>query len=226
MWALIVLPIAAVLLARVSALFAATWVTRYFAPLVVPLLLLAALTSARAGVMGLLAILLSIAFVANIASYSPKYKSDVRDVAGLLAPYMRPGDLVLVGEPEQAPLAWYYLPGGLRYATTIGPLKDPSYMNWVNAYTKLKDSNPKAQLAALVASLKPGQRLLYTRPLTEGEKAWKSAWAMLVRRRAAQWGALISSDPQLKPIVGAVAPNTYLGSCCVSDSAEVYTKVG
>lgn len=226
MWALIVLPIAAVVVARIVALFAATWVTRYFAPLVIPLLLLAALTSARAGLIGLLAILLSIAFVANIASYSPKYKSDMREVAGLMAPYMRPGDLVLVGEPEQAPLAWYYLPGGLRYATTIGPLKDPSYMNWVNAYTELKNSNPKAQLATLVASLRPGQRLLYTRPLTEGEKAWKSAWAQLVRRRAAQWGALIASDPQLRPVAGAVAPNNYLGSCCVSDSAEVYTKVG
>lgn len=226
MWALIVLPIVAVVLARVTSLFAATWVTRYFAPLVAPLLLLAALCCARAGILGLIAIVLSIAFVANIASYSPKYKSDMRDVAGVLAPYMRHGDLVLVGEPEQAPLAWYYLPGGLRYATTIGPLKDPSYMNWVNAYTELMDSNPKAQLDALVATLKPGQRLLYTRPLTEGEKAWKSAWAQLVRRRAAQWGALISTDPELKPIAGAVAPNNYLGSCCVSDSAEVYTKVG
>ncbi len=225
-WALLLLPLAAVLLARISSLFAATWVTRYFAPLVAPLLLFAALTSARAGVMGLIAIVLSIAFVANLASYSPKYKSDMRDVAGELAPYMRPRDLVLVGEPEQAPLAWYYLPAGLRFATTIGPVKDPSYMNWVNAYSVLKDSNPKAVLTSLVATLKPGQRLLYTRPLTEGEKAWKSPWAQLVRRRAAQWGALISADPQLKPLAGAVAPNNYRGSCCVADSAVVYTKVG
>jgi hypothetical protein len=226
MWALVVLPLAAVLLARVCSLIAATWVTRYFAPLLAPLLLLAALSSARAGILGLIAIVLSIAFVANIASYSPKFKSDMRDVAGELAPYMRPGDVVLAGEPEQAPLAWYYLPAGLRYATTIGPVKDPSYMNWVNAYSELKASDPKAMLMKLVASLKPGQRLLYTRPLTEGEKAWKTSWSELVRRRAAQWGALISTDPQLRPIAGAVAPHNYLPSCCVADSAAVYTKVG
>lgn len=225
-WALILLPLAAVLLARVSSLVAATWVTRYFAPLVAPLLLFAALTSARAGVMGLIAIVLSVAFVANLASYSPTYKSDMRDVAGELAPYMRPGDLVLVGEPEQAPLAWYYLPAGLRFATTIGEIRDPSYMNWVNAYSELKASNPRAQLTALVASLKPGQRLLYTRPLTEGEKAWTTGWGELVRRRAAQWGALIAADPQLKLLAGAVAPRNYRGSCCVADSALVYTKVG
>lgn len=225
-WALIAVPFAGVVVARILSLVAVTWVTRYFAPFVAPLLLLAAFTSARAGIMGLIAVVLSLAFVADPASFSPKYKSDMRDVAAELAPYMRPGDLALVGEPEQSPLAWYYLPAGLRFATLTGPLKDPSYMNWVNAYTDLKDSNPRAMLTSLVSSLKPGQRLLYTRPLTEGAEEWNAPWSELVRRRAAQWGALLSTDRQLRPIAGAVAPHNYRGSCCVADSAVVYTKVG
>jgi hypothetical protein len=77
-----------------------------------------------------------------------------------------------------------------------------------------------------VAGLRPGQRLLYTRPLTEGAKFWKASWSQLVRRRAAQWGALLSADRQLRPIAGAVAPENYSGACCVGDSAIVYTKVG
>jgi hypothetical protein len=226
LWVLLTVPLAAVLLARIASLVAVTWVTRYLAPLVAPLVLLAALTNARAGIFGLIVIALSIAFVANPASYSPKHKSDMRDVAGELAPYMRPGDVVLVGMPEQSPLAWYYLPAGLRFATTMGPIKDPSYMNWTNAYTRLKDANPQTTLNALLASLKPGQRLLYARPLTEGAKFWKSSWSQLVRRRAAQWGALLSADRQLRPIAGAVAPENYSGACCVADSAIVYTKVG
>ncbi len=225
-WALIAVPFVGVLVARVASVVAVTWVTRYFAPLVAPLLLLAAFTSARAGIMGLIAVVLSLAFVVNVASFSPKYKSDMRDVAGELAPYMRPGDLVLVGEPEQAPLAWYYLPGGLRFATLTGPVKDPSYMNWVNAYSRLKNSDPRAMVTTLVSSLRPGQRLLYTRPLTEGAKSWRAPFSQLVRRRAAQWGALLAADRQLKLIAGAVAPHNYLGSCCVADSAVVYTKVG
>ena len=76
--------------------------------------------------LGLAAVLVSIAFVANPASFSPKYKSDMRDVAGELAPLMRPGDMVLRGAPEQAPLAWYYLPAGLHFATTDGPVRDPA----------------------------------------------------------------------------------------------------
>jgi mannosyltransferase len=225
-WALIALPFAAVLVARLASLIAVTWVTRYFAPLVAPLLLLAAFTSARAGIMGLIALVLSVAFVVNVASFVPKYKSDVRDVAGEIAPYMRPGDVVLTGEPEQTPLAWYYLPAGLRYATLTGPVKDPSYMNWVNAYSNLKDSNPAAMESALVSSLKPGQRLLYSRPLTEGAKFWKQPWSQLVRRRSAQWGALLAADPRLRPVAGAVAPHSYPGSCCVADSAVVYSRVG
>jgi len=72
------------------------------AGLVAPLLLLAAFSSARAGIMGVVAIVLTIAFVADPASFSPQYKSDMRDVAGELAPYLRPGDLVVVAEPEQS----------------------------------------------------------------------------------------------------------------------------
>ncbi len=225
-WALVALPFAAVLVARLASLIAVTWVTRYFAPLVAPLLLLAAFTSARAGIMGLIALVLSLAFLVNVASFVPKYKSDMRDVASEVAPYMRPGDTVLVGEPEQTPLAWYYLPAGLRFSTLTGAVKDPSYMNWVNAYTQLKDSSPRAMETALVSSLKPGQRLLYTRPLTEGAKAWRAPWSQLVRRRAAQWGALLAADPRLHPVAGAVAPQSYPGSCCVADSAVVYSKVG
>jgi mannosyltransferase len=226
MWALIALPLAAVLLARVGSILSPTWVTRYFATLVAPVLLLAAFTAARAGIIGLIAVGLTLVFLANPASFSPQHKSDMRDVAGELAPYMRPGDVVLVGMPEQSPLAWYYLPAGLRFATTMGPVKDPSYMNWVNAYTRLKDASPQIEFTSLVASLKPGQRLLYTRPLTEGAKAWNARWSRLVRRRAAQWGALIAADPQLKPIAGAVAPHNYRSACCVADNAIVYSKVG
>lgn len=99
-------------------------------------------------------------------------------------------------------------------------------MNWTNAYTRLNDASPQATLTALLATLKPGQHLLYTRPLTEGVKQWTASWSELARRRAAQWGGLLASDTQLKPIAGALAPHNYRGACCVADSAIVYTKIG
>ncbi len=65
--------------------------------------------------------MLTLAFAANAASFAPQYKSDMRDVAGELAPYLRSGDTVLVGSPDQSALAYYYLPAGLRFATPMGP---------------------------------------------------------------------------------------------------------
>ena len=55
------------------------------------------------------------------SSYTPQYKSDMRDVGGEMAPLLHQGDLVVVGQPEQTPLADYYLPAGLRFADDAGP---------------------------------------------------------------------------------------------------------
>jgi hypothetical protein len=93
-------------------------------------------------------------------------------------------------------------------------------MDWVDALTRLQHDNPQATLGTLLASLKPGQRLLFVRPLTQGVHNWESPWTQLVRRRSAQWGAILSSDPHLKPI--AWAPHSFVSGCCVDNSAVLY----
>jgi hypothetical protein len=224
--ALIILAAVAALLARMFSFVSPVWETRYLGSVLAALLLLGAVAIARSGIIGVVALVLTLAFVANTASFAPQYKSDMRDVAGELAPYLNRGDLVVVGAPEQTPLAWYYLPAGLRFANLMGPVAHPTYMNWSDAYSRLAQANPRQTLDTLVASLRPGQHLLYTRPLTEGVQAWSQSWSMLVRRRAAQWGALLATDPQLRRVAGALAPHNYRGSCCVADSAIIYAKVG
>ena len=87
-------------------------------------------------------------FVVHISSYTPQYKSDMRDVGGEMAPLLHPGDLVISGQPEQVPLA-VVLPArnGLRYASTLGAVSGPAYMNWVYALKRLQNANPQATLA-------------------------------------------------------------------------------
>jgi hypothetical protein len=221
-WTLIVLPAATLLIAWLASQITPAFVSRYFAPVLAPILLLAAFGMSRAAVVGLIALFLSIVFVLHVASYTPAYKSDMRDVGGEMTRLVHPGDLVLLAQPEQVPLAWYYLPRGLRYASTLGAVSDPRYMNWVYALRRLKQTDVQATLAGLLASLKPGQQVLYVRPLTEGAKNWQASWTRLVRRRSAQWGALIASNPSLRPV--AWAPHFYRGSCCVADSAVLYKK--
>ncbi len=224
-WSVIVIAAAGLLLARILGFFVPVWAWRYFAPIVAPLLLLCAFASARARLVGVAAIALCVVFLADPGAFAPSYKSDMRDVAAEMAPLLHPGDLVVVGQPEQTPLAWYYLPNGLRFADTIGPVDNPTYMNWTDALGHLRAAAPRATLDPLVASLKPGQQLLYVRPLTEGVANWKEPWARLVRRRSAQWGAILAGDAAdgtLEPV--AWAPHSYRSACCEANSATLYRK--
>jgi hypothetical protein len=200
-------------------------VARYFAPVLAPILLTAAWGLSRSGVVGAAALIASMLFLVNTSSFVPQYKSDMRDVSGELGAQMHRGDLVVTAQPEQIALMWYYMPSGLRYASTIGPVGDPRYMNWVNALDRLRAATPSRVLPPMIASLKPGQQLLYVRPLTEGAQSWEASWTQLIRRRAAQWGAILNEDVA-KGILKAVgtAPHTYRGACCVADSAVLYTK--
>jgi 4-amino-4-deoxy-L-arabinose transferase-like glycosyltransferase len=222
-WMLLTIAIGTLLLAWIASHVTPAWVPRYFAPMVPAILLLAGFGMSRAGLLGVVGLVLSILFLLNSASYAPGYKSDMKDVAAEVAPYLHRGDLVIVGQPEQTPLAYYYLPGGLRFANTIGAVKDPSFMNWVNALQRFQNANPAKVLPPLINSLKPGQHLLFIRPLTEGVQNWQAPWTVLVRRRSAQWTAIIAADKQLKPVFWA--PHNYNEACCVADSAVLYTKV-
>ena len=146
----------------------------------------------------------------------------MRDIGAEVGAQMRPGDLVLVGQPEQTPLVWYYMPGGLRYADTIGPTSDPRHMDWVDALDKLEAAQPDEVLPALLANLRPGQKVLFVRPLTEGVQNWKAPWTQLVRRRSAQWGAILAGDTSLRQV--QVAPQFYRGASTVGNSAVLYEK--
>lgn len=224
MWTLGAVIAGSVLLAGVGTIFVSSWAARYLGPVAVALLLVASIGCARSGAVGLVALVLTCAFLVDTASFIAPYKSDMRDVSGELSGELRPGDVVFVAQPEQTPLAWYYLPGHLRYETALGPDPHPSYMNWDDAYTRLEDADPAVLAPRLIASLRPGERLIVIRPLTEGQQAWALPWSSLVRRRAAQWGALLAANASLTPLPGAVAPHSYRGSCCTASSAIVYVK--
>jgi hypothetical protein len=222
-WVLIAIPIVTLAVAWTLSQFSPAWVTRYFAAVLGPLLLVLALGLSRARTLGLVALFFVCVFWANPTSYITGYKSDVRDISAEVSSQLKPGDLVLVGQPEQTPLVWYYMPAGLRYASTIGPVADPRHMNWVDALDQLRAAPPRTVLPSLLAKLTPGQKVLFVRPLTEGIVNWKAPWTQLVRRRSAQWGAILAADTSLRQV--AVAPVFYRGASTVGNSAVLYEKV-
>jgi mannosyltransferase len=225
MWALGTILLPAIALAAIGDLAAPDWVARYFTLLVGPLLLLIALSAARARIVGVFVVALCIAFGANPGSFAAGHLSNMSEIASQVGPALHDGDIVAVAQPEQTPLAAYYMGAGLRFTTTMGPTKDPTTMDWMNAEQRLRDTRPAAALRPLVASLRPGQQLLFVRPLTEGERNWKRPYSELVRRRAAQWGQLLTDDVDNGTLrVVETAPDTYPGDCCVANSAVLYRK--
>jgi hypothetical protein len=172
------------------------WATRYFAVVLGPVFLLCAAGVARAGRLGVIALVLVLVLWTNNAPKADK--SDVREVAALVAPSLRPGDLVISTHPEQTPLVRYYLGGDLRYANLLGPMPDPQLFDWRDAVDRLTDASPRATLEPLLATVPPGGRLVVVAPIFRDYRAWRAEWTKLVYERSLQWQRLIAHDQRFR----------------------------
>ncbi len=226
-YTLIVIPVVTLAIAWILSQITPAWASRYFAVALGPMLLLGALGLARARMLGFAALVVLMLFWLNPRPFVDGYKSDVRDIGAEAGSQMRAGDLVVVGQPEQTPLAWYYLPGGLRYADTAGPVDDPRHMDWVDAMDRYEAAQPREVLPPLLDELQPGQKVLFMRPLTEGVENWSAPWTQLARRRSAQFGAILQEQAgpggTLRQI--GVAPQFYRGASTVGNVGILYEKI-
>jgi 4-amino-4-deoxy-L-arabinose transferase-like glycosyltransferase len=125
------------------------WTTRYLGVLLGPMLLLGSLGLARAGTLGLVALVIIIGIWAIPKSYGLENKSNASDLRKDAVPELRKDDLVLSMQPEQGPLLAYHLEelGGapdLRFGNPMGAVKNDRVMDWTDAYDKLKSAKPSA----------------------------------------------------------------------------------
>jgi MFS family permease len=202
---LLALALGTLALAWAASQVSPAWTTRYFGAVLGALLLLAAAGLAHGGRVAAGALVVAVALSLPVPSPTAlTNKSNADVVAAETAPQLRPGDHVLSIQAEQVPLLRYYLPPGLRYADPRGPVGDPRVMDWRNALDDLRDTPPAPALAALLRRIPPGGQLLFVAPVTEHRRDWRAPWTELVRRRGAQWGALLEQTPELRQV--AVAP--------------------
>ena len=174
------------------------WTTRYLGVLLGPMLLLGALGLARAGNLGVVALVIIVGIWAIPKSYGLENKSNASDLRNDAVPELHEGDLVFSMQPEQGPLLAYHLEqlGGapdLRFGNAMGPVENDRIMDWTDGYDKLKDATPSKNLSPLIASLPPGGRILIVHPVTSRADDWDAPWTELVRRRSAQWGAALAT---------------------------------
>lgn len=221
---LLALAAATLALAWLASQASPAWSSRYFGTVLGPLLLVAA--AGIAGSHGLGIVVLALVVTLWIPLPSPsvvKNKSNADVLAAALGPRLRPGDHVLATQPEQVPLLHYYLPRRLRYADLRGPVADPRVMDWRNALDHLRRTRPAPTLAALLDRIPPGGRLLFVAPVTDQRRDWRAPWTKLVRRRSAQWGALLEETAGIRQV--ATAPQFHRQALTVGLRAVLYRKV-
>ena len=205
------------------------WTTRYLGVALGPILLLAALGLARAGKLGIVGLLIVMGIWAVPKTYGLKNKSNASDLRQAAIPELRPGDLVISMQPEQAPLLRYHLgelggERGLRYATPIGLTKNDQVMDWRDSQEDLEDATPARNLDPLLANLPRSGRVLLVHPVTASVDDWDAPWTQLVRRRSAQWGKAVATDGRFRRV--AVVPPFYRRATRIGIRGVLYERTG
>jgi mannosyltransferase len=205
------------------------WTTRYLGVLLGPMLLIAALGIARAGTLGLVALVIVLGIWAIPRSYGLENKSNASDLRRDAVPELREGDLVLSMQPEQGPLLAYHLEdlGGaskLQFGSPLGLMENDRVMDWTDGHERLKEATPATNLTPLLDRLPRGGRVLIVHPVTQRADDWDAPWTQLVRRRSAQWGAALAADERFEPL-GPV-PRTYRRATRIGVRGVLYEKTG
>ncbi|MDQ4088751.1 MAG: glycosyltransferase family 39 protein [Actinomycetota bacterium] len=136
------------------------WVTRYLAVIVGPLLLALAVGLAEGGPPAVAALaVVAILFGPIDVKGQPFDKSNVKEVATELGPRLAPGDLV-VSDFGRTPVLAHYLPQGLRWAETTGPMADPRASDQREGVRRLEEGRPELTVAPLLDGLPVGRQVL------------------------------------------------------------------
>jgi mannosyltransferase len=202
------------------------WTTRYLGVALGPLMILSALGLARAGTLGLVALVIVLGIWAIPKTSTLENKSNAADLATAVQGTLQPGDLVVTLQPEQAPLMHYHLPGGLQgdlvEATQLGEVETEGVMDWRDVQDRLEDATPARNLKPLLDSLPRSQRVLLVYPVTTNISDWDAPWTELVRRRAAQWGRALELDDRFT--FDAAVPAFYRRAGRIGVRGVLYTK--
>jgi mannosyltransferase len=202
------------------------WTTRYLGVALGPLLILSALGLARAGTLGLVALVIVLGIWAIPKTSTLENKSNAADLAAAMQGTLKKGDLVVTLQPEQAPLMHYHLPGGLQdelvEATQLGPVETKGVMDWRDVQDRIEAATPERNLKPLLDRLPRSQRVLLVYPVTTNISDWDAPWTSTVRRRAAQWGRALELDERFK--FEAAAPAFYRRAGRIGVRGVLYTK--
>jgi hypothetical protein len=195
---LISLAVVPIVTAWVVSQVSPAWATRYLAVAVAPLLILGAVGLTRAGRLG-------VAGLALLAAYwvfagPPASKSNAHYVADTMAPLLHGGDLVISTQPEQVPTLAHYLPKDLRFATPFGLVRDTGVTDWRDGAAHFDRTGVDTQLLPLLNRLRPGQQVLFVKPIVFKPERWRGPWTSRVRDRSMEYEGILRGDPRFNVV--------------------------
>lgn len=183
-----------------------SWTIRYLAVALGPLLLAiaGALSSTFRGRVVLGVLCLMLAFGSAVGSLLPnanaRYaKSNVAAIAAAASPQLHRGDLVITTQSETVAVLYYYLHGGLHYATPTGVTNEPYVVDWRNIISRLFRAQPCQTLLPALKALPIGADVLEINPL-RSIGASGSAWSQASNAQVAKVDALLASERGLRPV--------------------------
>lgn len=226
----IVLTLAAMVVMSVAAAFISSqvspaWTARYFSIVLGPLLLLGARGVVRAQRLGLVA-LVGVVFI--WATYTVRDdKENARQITAGVRPYLYAGELVISTHPEQTPVLRYYLGPHQRWATTLGPQKDPRVFDWRDAVTRLSNTRAQPTLDHLLVTVPRGREFIVISPVFRDYRAWRAKWTKLVWEKSTAWTWLLQRDPRVKLVAHVVTDEIAVKKNYFKPlQAFVYRRVG
>ena len=95
-------------------------------------------------------------------------------------------------------------------------------MDWTDAQDRLVAATPARNLDPLLARLPRGAKVFFVHPVTTQQNDWDAPWTQLVRRRSAQWGLDIGSDPRFRQL--QPAPEFYRRATRIGVRGVLYEK--
>jgi mannosyltransferase len=166
------------------------WALRYLVMVLAPLAVAVGCGLGRLGLLGLATPLVVFALFwhGKPTDRTLHNKSDVQHVASRLGADLPRGSIVFSTQPEEVPVLAYYLPGGLRYWTPLGPVADPGVMDWRDAMPRLRAARFGHVVPAMLRAVPPGGRVLLVRPEFSHPDA---PWTRRIRQITRSWGSLL-----------------------------------
>lgn len=174
------------------------WAARYLAVAVPPMVIVAAAALARGGQTAMAALGVLILLSAPIGVKGPPYqKSNLKAVTDAAGPILRAGD-VIVTDFGFVPLLAHYLPPGMQYLTTTGPVADENIADQRDGTRRLTESEPAAGLRLLLDALPPGGHVLVACPSGNPLLPEATRFADLIKQRCTELHQSVAGDSRFR----------------------------